>query len=136
MEVREPKRKRRRCQLSWGPGWKIAAWFGVTVAYLLLGGVIFSLAERPNERDAVAKVEAEREELREAVDKAREEVLTSLTARNGSLSFEEAEEMIGRVANLSAELALALQELPGETSPLWTFAPSVFFSSTIITTIG
>ena len=134
----EPKRKRctRQSLCSWGPGWKTAAWFAVMAVYLLFGGLVFSLAERPNELARISEAQDQRKELQAVIVEAREAVVGALTARNDSLSIEEALELVEIVANVSASLALASRELPSETSPLWTYAPSIFFSATVITTIG
>lgn len=140
VEEERDQEKSRRCTrktfLSWGPGWKLFTWFCVLAAYLLFGGLIFTLAERPNEVDSVAQVTARREELQRVLDEAKDNVTAELTARNETLTESEAAELVDRVANVSASLALALEELQSEASPLWTYSTSLFFCATIVTTIG
>ena len=140
VEEERDQGKSRRCTrktfFSWGPGWKLFIWFCVLAAYLLFGGLIFTLAERPNEVDQVAQVTARREELQRVLDEAKDNVTAELTARNETLTESEAAELVDRLANVSASLALALQELQSEASPLWTYSTSLFFCATIVTTIG
>ena len=135
-EEENPRKCTRRSLCSWGPGWKTLTWFIVWVVYLLLGGLVFTLAERRNEEESVAQAAAQREELRRLLDEARDNVIAELTARNETLTESEADELIGRLANVSASLALASQELPAESSPLWTYSSSVTFCATVVTTIG
>ena len=116
-EEETPRKCTRRSLCSWGPGWKTLTWFIVWVVYLLLGGLVFTLAERRNEEESVAQAAAQREELRRLLDEARDNVIAELTARNETLTESEADELIGRLANVSASLALASQELPAESSP-------------------
>ena len=127
---------RKRC-CSWGPGWKTLTWLAIVIVYLLLGGLVFTLAERENEKDAVSAAVAEREELQQQLEEDRAAAVATLTANNcNATTREAAREMIERVINVSFSLALASRKLQAETSPRWTYSPSVFFSATVITTIG
>lgn len=132
-----PLHRRRKEFFSWGPGWKTLSWCGVVFVYLLLGGLIFTLAERQNEIDAVDAAVAQREELQQLLEERKADAIATLAANNCNTTTPEAAlETIERVINVSFSLALASQELQAETSPLWTYSPSVFFSATVITTIG
>ena len=126
---------RKRC-CSWGLGWKTLLWLAITTVYVLFGGLIFTLAERPNEIDTVSAAVAQREELSELLQEGTEAITALVMTTNDTMMAEEARELIERVVNLSATLALASQEMQAERSPLWTYSPSVFFSTTVITTIG
>lgn len=127
---------RERC-CSWGPGWKTITWLVVVIVYLLLGGLIFTLAERRNEIDSVDAVVAERERLRQLLEDGKAAALATFGGNScNSTTREAARELIERVSNVSFSLALASQEVQAEKSPLWTYSPSVFFSATVITTIG
>lgn len=111
-------------------------WLVVVVAYLLFGGLIFTLAERPNEVNSVNAVIAERKDLSRLLEERTAAVMAALMAGNSTMTTTEASVLIKQVINISASLALSSQVLQAETSPLWTYIPSVFFSATIITTIG
>lgn len=107
------------------------------MVYVLFGGLIFTLAERPNEIDTVSAAVAQREELSQLLQESTEAVNAALVmTANDTMTAREARELVERVVNLSATLALASQELQAERSALWTYSPSVFFSTTVITTIG
>ena len=111
-------------------------WLVITTLYALFGGLIFTLAERPNEVETVNAAIAQREELAQLLQERKEAVTAALMAVNDTMAAREVAELIEGVANVSASLALASQELQAEASPLWTYSPSIFFSVTIITTIG
>ena len=131
-EEETPRRCTRQSLCTYVGAW--LTWFCVLAVYLLLGGLVFSLAERPNEVDTISQANARREELQTLLDEAMENITAAF--RGGNVTGSEAEELVWLVANVSASLALASQELPGEESPLWTYSPSIFFCSTVVTTIG
>lgn len=94
------------------------------------------LAERPNEVDSVNAVIAERKDLSRLLEERTVAVRTALMAGNSTMTVTQASMLIEGVVNISTSLALSSQVLQAETSPLWTYIPSVFFSVSIITTIG
>ena len=94
------------------------------------------LAERPNEVDSVNAAIAERKDLSRLLEERTAAVMAALMTSNSTMTTTEASMLIEQVVNISTSLALSSQVLQAETSPLWTYIPSVFFSAIIITTIG
>lgn len=89
------------------------------IVYLVFGGLVFAIIEGP--------VEAA---LREEVAAAQNDFL----ARNPSVKDAELEELIEKIVAASNRGVSATRNASGE--PNWSFGQSLFFSSTVITTIG
>ena len=110
---------------------------GVLVAYLLLGGLFFLLAESPNEMATVERIQLERREARQALSDFRttfDRYFANLT--NQSETRREIRNRTEILVELALRFALANQTIRSETDPTWDYASSVFFASTVITTIG
>ena len=105
---------------------KAPLWFFVVLCYLLFGGLVFSLAERPNELDMIVGAQQRRAEAMDFL------VDTFVNLSNGSLNDTQAENLVTNLTDFFA----ALEELPAESIPLWEYLTAVFFSITVITTIG
>ena len=111
---------------SWNIHWKALSLFGVVVLYLQLGGVIFYLAERPNEEDEIEDAQQRRKEAMDLL------VDTFVNLSNGSLSHVQAEDLVLNLTDLFA----GLEEIPAESNPIWEYGNAVFFAITVVTTIG
>ena len=114
---------------SWNSTYAAIAWGLTVLVYVLVGGAFFLLAERPNEVREIEQAQAARAR---AQDLLVELVMNLSNGSFGELNATEAE----AVVNDLVELADALALLPAETSPIWEYGPSVFFATTVVTTIG
>lgn len=124
------------CWCSFNNYWKALACFSVVFVYLLIGGAIFTAAERPNEIRSIEEAQMERVEAQEALTELRMEIISTIT-NNTNLTMEQAENFVDDLVSASKNLSNALESVPAEvTGPIWDFASAVFFASTVITTIG
>jgi len=105
--------------------WRLLSLGMSVVVYLVLGGVIFSLVEGPNERRQVEMVQQERAEAFEN--------LTSIIQDHTNLSEAEARNLTVTILALGE---VASRSIPAEVNPIWDYSSAFFFSSTVITTIG
>lgn len=122
----------RRCCCSFNNYWKSLIWVSIIFMYLLLGGLFFSLAERPSELERAAEVDAANASLQAA------RVGFMATVRNDSnLTDEQIAQIMGIFQNFTAasERLNAAMEA-AEVVQVWDFASAVFFCVTVITTIG
>ena len=95
------------------------------MVYLLLGGWIFSALERPNEiRQNEAELEANETYFQTL------EVIVNLLVNNSNLSREEAMNLVNNVSDA------AMRASDVTASENWLYASSVFFTVTVVTTIG
>ena len=135
-EIEPNIRLKKRCLPS-NLCWKTLLWSGFVMTYLLFGGLIFTLAERPNELNRIDTAQTEREEVSRQLELFINQTIdTIVDFTNGTVNETQATALVERVANVSAVFALASQELQSETSPLWTYSSAVFFAATVVTTIG
>ena len=105
--------------------WRCLILFGVVMIYLLLGGWIFSALERPNEiRQNEAELEANETYFQTL------EVIVNLLVNNSNLSREEAMYLVNNVS----DAAMRASDLTASEN--WLYASSVFFTVTVVTTIG
>ena len=110
---------------------------GVLVAYLLLGGLFFFAVERPNEMAKVEQVQLERLEARQALDEFRKTLdryFANLT--NRSETREGIRNRTDILIELAKRVAVTSRTIRAERDPTWDYASSVFFASTVVTTIG
>ena len=98
------------------------------VTYILIGGVIFNAVERPNELRAIADAK----EARNDSINSFAEMLANMT----NLTEQDALNLTNRLLDLGRALVEAEESLAVEDSPIWDYASSVFFASTVVTTIG
>lgn len=119
----------RRCWCSINNYWKTVIWMAVIVVYLLLGGLFFSLAERPAEIERAN----EAAEATRALVEARDAFIQTVVSTS-NLTEEEALKFLNGFVNASERLDEALEAT--EVGQIWDFASAVFFCVTVITTIG
>ena len=105
--------------------WRGLILFTVVMIYLFLGGLIFSALERPNEmRQNEAELEANETYFQTL------EVIVDLLVNNSNFSREEAMYLVN---NISDAAIRASDVTPSEN---WIYASSIFFTVTVVTTIG
>ena len=119
----------RQCCCSFNNYWKSLIWCSIIIVYLFLGGLFFSLAERPAELERVAEVDAANATLQAA----RDELIASVV-NNSNLTGEQVAEILQNFTAASQRLNDALEAT--EVVQVWDFASAVFFCVTVITTIG
>ena len=120
---------------SWNKYWKALVWLVVVIVYLGFGGLIFVLAESPNEQQMIREVQMERQMAQQALNQSRDTFVERIV-NVSNLTYDEAENLTDSIVALATRLANATQQLPTETNPIWEYGPAVFFASTVITTIG
>lgn len=91
----------------------------VVVVYLLIGAAILTALEAPAEEAQIRSTVAERERLREMI----------------MMRFNATEEEVNALFN-NFSTACANDLLVANTVRIWTYARAVFFSATVVTTIG
>ena len=92
--------------------------------YLLIGAAIFVALERPDEREQNAQVESAESELNDVQD----QILVLLTT-NQTVDLAMAMNLTNTLEQLTLQNATS-------TTDNWNFGSSIFFCTTIITTIG
>ena len=108
--------------------WKLI-FLGIAVfVYNMVGGLIFTTVERPNE---IAMIEEAQMAQENAIAS-----LTSFLLNNTNLTEEEAANMTVTLLQLGQTFADASERLAFDANPIWDFSSAVFFCSTVITTIG
>ena len=106
--------------------WRTLIWFTIVLVYLLIGGAIFYGFERPNEQQQnTLKIQAN-QTLFQTINKTIEFLIT-----NGRFSQELATELVFNISRLSMD-ASSINTLTNN----WEYPSSVFFASTVVTTIG
>ncbi len=95
------------------------------VLYLVMGGIIFSAVEGPNERRQIEMVQEERQL---AFDN-----ITAKVMAMSNLTLEEAQNVTIAFIALGE---VASKSIPAELNPIWDYSSALFFASTVITTIG
>ena len=119
----------RQCCCSINNYWKSVIWCTIILVYLLLGGLFFSLAERPAELERAAEVDAANATLLAA----RDELIASVV-NNSNLTEDQVSEILQNFTAASQRLTDALDAT--EVVQVWDFASAVFFCVTVVTTIG
>ena len=118
----------RQCCCSWNKYWKALVWLAVVIAYLGFGGLVFVLAESPNERETIMNVQTERLMAQRAFNQSRD-TLVERIVNSSNLTYEEAVNLTDGILAVATRLATASQELPEETNPIWEYGPCSFFAS-------
>ena len=119
---------RQTCKQFWcsfNSYWRLTALSLVVICYLLLGAVLFNVAEKSNE---VIQVQQVQEGRASATNN-----LTDILLRINNLTEEEARNLTPIIIQLGR---VASTTLDAEQSPKWDFWSAFFFASTVITTVG
>lgn len=123
------------CCCSFNNYWEVLIGASIILAYLLVGGVCFYALESPNEQQNIAEVNRQRMLARIAFERQYNQTVDFLT-NSTNLTNAQAEDLLDTMFNLTASFVEASQTIPAEINPIWDYAASVFFASTVITTIG
>ena len=99
--------------------WRCLILFGVVMIYLLLGGVIFSALERPNEMRQNEEAEAS---YNQTIG-----VVVDFLVDDSNFSREAAMNLVNNITMRTSDATA------GEN---WLYASSVFFAVTVVTTVG
>lgn len=124
---------RRRCCCSWNIYWKALAWLCVVVVYMILGALIFMLAEQENERKTMELARSEKEARLEFNRTTR--AFLEFIANSSNLSYDEVANLTDGVVAVTSRLTQA-EQLATDRNPIWEFGPAIFFATTVMTTIG
>lgn len=108
--------------------WKLAVACAAVFLYVLLGGILFSAAERPSELRRIEESEVVREQ---AISD-----LFNMLLNSTNVTEEEARNLTVALLALGRTAAEAARNLSFDANPIWDFSSAIFFSSTVITTIG
>lgn len=119
----------RKCWCSINNYWKSLVWLTIIFVYLLLGGLFFSLAERPAEIERIEEANAAQLALT-----TERNLLVAMVVNNSNLTEEETIAFLQRFVNASERLNDALAAT--DAGEVWDFASAVFFCVTVVTTIG
>ena len=119
----------RTCCCSVNNYWRSVTWLGIIFAYLLLGGLFFSLAERPAELERAEEAVAAQAQLEVELN-----ALVQAVVNNSNFTENETIALLQGFRNASDRLNEALAQT--EVVQVWDFASAVFFCVTVITTIG
>ena len=125
--------KKSSCRRLWhscNSYWQLLSMAVLVTVYSVFGAIIFSTVERPNELRRIEESEA-----------ARNAVMTNimdflLNSTNLNLTEEEAVNLTSFFLELGQATAEVSDALFFGTNPLWDFPGAIFFSTTVITTIG
>ena len=110
---------------AWTSHLQTVALIAVLSVYLLVGAVIFQRLEGPHEHELIEHAV----ENHSLLARTKAHIIGNLTA-NGTISEAEALELVYIIGNISAS------EAKLRLTHNWDFGPSVFFVTTVITTIG
>lgn len=118
----------RRLFFTFNNYWQLVGMSVIVVIYSLIGALIFNAVERPNELRQL-------EESRQASENAITQFVYMLT-NTTNLTEEEARNTTTLFLEVGRAAAEAEANLTRANNPIWDYSSSVFFVSTVITTIG
>ena len=127
-------RGRKQYCCHWNIYWKAVVWLCVVIGYMILGALVFMLAEGENEKKKIELARAEEEEARWEFNRTTRAFVESI-ANSSNLSYDEVANMTAGVVAVTSSLTEA-ELLPINRNPMWEFGPAIFFATTVMTTIG
>lgn len=117
-----------KCCTTWNVYWQATIFSVILALYLIVGGAIFVALERPAESQRAA--DAERQ-----IQIANETILrTILNISNVTEAM--AQNVTNNFLTLMSQLAPQIVAVNKARTPLWQLGPAIFFTTTVVTTIG
>ena len=117
----------RRCWCTCNKYWQSVVVFGFILGYLALGATVFYAIERPEEEDRIEAAESD-------VTSSFESIVSLLTT-NTNATDELARNLTDEILTFSGTYIEA-NDILDPDNPNWEWTSSLFFASTVITTIG
>lgn len=125
----------KQCCCSWNIYWKAVVWLCVVIVYMIMGAIVFMLAEGENEKRKIELARAEEKEARWEFNRTTRAFVESIVNLS-NLSYDEVANMTAGVVAVTSRLTEAERLMPTNRNPIWEFGPAIFFATTVMTTIG